>query len=1141
MKKYFLLLAICVFAYSNIAAQAEITPRLDKVLKSSDAKDYVRVLVYLKDQVDIDALNERLYREKASAQSRAYQVITALQEKAASTQGPIINYLEEKLDDRSVFDYKPFWVANFLMVEARPDIINEIAQRTDVAQLDLDAFLEYDRPVTRGKGSEEQVLGVEPGIKIVNAHKLWEIGITGQGRLLMNIDTGVRHTHVALNARFRGNFAPMNQAWYDPGGGSTTPSDCDGHGTHTMGTMVGRSAAGDTVGLAIDAQWMAAKTICSSPHTSNSLAAFQWAMNPDGNPSTTNDMPDAIGNSWYDPNYNTLQCDTTSANLYRTVLTAVEAAGIAVVFSAGNSGPNPSTITAPKNINRDLTNVFAVGAIDGAAYLGGNTNPIASFSSRGPSLCGGTGSLLIKPEVSAPGVNVRSSVASSDFAYDGTYSGTSMACPHIVGAIGLLKQAYPNLTGAQLKLALYNSAKDLGAVGEDNTYGTGLIDVYAAYQYLSSLLLPLNPFNINTPIAGVTVTSFPNSSNSAAVTWDTASAGATYKWIFGTSLNPRLIVINSTTNTLNINLGTLDNLLAGLGLLPGDSIVGEWDVWAFRNNPPDFDSLKSTNGPRAITLKRGTPELLQFSLATPPDNFTLVTSVFNNGPVNIKWTKSGDGVTYKWKFGTNVITNPILILPSNNSGYDTTLTVINSAFDVILDGLGLAPGDSIQGQWAVWAYSGLDSLKSNETFNITLKRQAKGDVLVAYDSTLTSGRESKDSVVTFLNSEGITFDLFNKGGQTSTKTMTFRGYKTLIWLGQGTSVMSNVQKDSVKAYLNNPSPGQKSKLIIFSEDIGYQFGRSTSTYYDPNFMNQYLGANYVQDRPSSGANQGLVGLYLNPGMADSTVGTWPDVLSRFDPSTTHELYKYRADNSINAIGKVGSTFNVATFGVDVRSLRRAVDSPPGSPHTRLLSGALLYVNTDGTLIPVELTSYTATVSGNNVLLNWVTATEVNNRGFEIERKSSAEEFTKIGFVEGKGTTAQSQTYFFNDANLPVGKYIYRLKQVDFSGTYEYSNEIEVEVGLPSKFALEQNYPNPFNPATTINFSLASDASVTLKIFDVLGQEVNSFINNDMKAGYHSYYFDASRLSSGIYFYQLTAKSSSNGSKFVDTKKMILTK
>ena len=233
--------------------------------------------------------------------------------------------------------------------------------------------------------------------------------------------------------------------------------------------------------------------------------------------------------------------------------------------------------------------------------------------------------------------------------------------------------------------------------------------------------------------------------------------------------------------------------------------------------------------------------------------------------------------------------------------------------------------------------------------------------LIAYDSTSTACRTSRDSIAYYLNSLGITFDLLNRGIQTSTNVITFRGYKTLIWLGEGTSVMSVVQKDSVKAYLNNPMNGNKSKLIIFSEDIGYNFGRSGSTYLDLNFMNQYLGANYVLDRPGFGGNQGLIGVYINAGLADSTVGSWPDVFSRFDPPTTYDLYKFRGDNSINAIGKIVANYNAATFGVDIESLRRTTDSPAGSSIFRLLKGALDFVNETNS--PLKTLNLTALIEG----------------------------------------------------------------------------------------------------------------------------------------------------------------------------------
>jgi len=191
-------------------------------------------------------------------------------------------------------------------------------------------------------------------------------------------------------------------------------------------------------------------------------------------------------------------------------------------------------------------------------------------------------------------------------------------------------------------------------------------------------------------------------------------------------------------------------------------------------------------------------------------------------------------------------------------------------------------------------------------------------------------------------------------------------------------------------------------------------------------------------------------------------------------------------------------------------------------------------------VPVELTSFVASVSENNVTLNWSTATETNNLGFEVQR-NSGNDFQAIGFVTGNGTTTETQVYLFTDVVAP-GSYSYRLKQVDLDGTFSYSEviQVEVDVTVPDVFALEQNYPNPFNPSTKINFSLAVDSKVNLKVFDVLGQEVANLISSDLVAGSHNVDFSASGLNSGVYFYRIDA-TGIDGTNFTSVKKMILTK
>ncbi|MEW5799869.1 MAG: T9SS type A sorting domain-containing protein [Bacteroidota bacterium] len=208
---------------------------------------------------------------------------------------------------------------------------------------------------------------------------------------------------------------------------------------------------------------------------------------------------------------------------------------------------------------------------------------------------------------------------------------------------------------------------------------------------------------------------------------------------------------------------------------------------------------------------------------------------------------------------------------------------------------------------------------------------------------------------------------------------------------------------------------------------------------------------------------------------------------------------------------------------------------------------LYWQNESGSPLPISFVLFTTSVNGRNTELFWITATEVNNYGFEIERKQIplvkeetsevSEGFVKIGFVEGNGTTNAPKEYSFIDRIQKAGKYLYRLKQIDRDGKFSYSQEVEVTVGsVPQIFSLEQNYPNPFNPTTTIGFTLQVSDHTTLKIYDAVGREVAMLVNEPLEAGvYHQRTFDATKLSSGVYFARLQS-----GNK-TQLKKMILMK
>jgi hypothetical protein len=210
---------------------------------------------------------------------------------------------------------------------------------------------------------------------------------------------------------------------------------------------------------------------------------------------------------------------------------------------------------------------------------------------------------------------------------------------------------------------------------------------------------------------------------------------------------------------------------------------------------------------------------------------------------------------------------------------------------------------------------------------------------------------------------------------------------------------------------------------------------------------------------------------------------------------------------------------------------------PGS-YTNIFVRCLVIM--DYTTVPVELTSFTASIVGDGVQLNWNTATELNNQGFEIERKAAGD-WVKIGYVPGHGTTTEPQSYSFSDKNVSKGTYTYRLKQLDFGGGYNYSPEVSVEVDFtPSEYALSQNYPNPFNPSTTIMYQVPKAGNVSIIIYDMLGQEVRILMNNEVAAGAYQVQWDGLNdsgvsMSSGTYIYRMTAGD------FVESKEMILVK
>ena len=198
-------------------------------------------------------------------------------------------------------------------------------------------------------------------------------------------------------------------------------------------------------------------------------------------------------------------------------------------------------------------------------------------------------------------------------------------------------------------------------------------------------------------------------------------------------------------------------------------------------------------------------------------------------------------------------------------------------------------------------------------------------------------------------------------------------------------------------------------------------------------------------------------------------------------------------------------------------------------------GPIAYVVKFTNPVPVELSSFAGSYENNKVILNWITSSELNNQGFVVERKTENTDWNSIGFVNGYNTTTETHNYQFTDNEITANKYFYRLKQVDFDGTFEYSNIIEIDINSVSEFTLNQNYPNPFNPNTKISFTLPQTANVKLSIYNAIGEKIAELMNEVKSAGTYDVDFNASELSSGIYLYRLEA------GEFIQTRKMSLMK
>ena len=462
-----------------LAAPAQSSPTAkiaSRVMTETENGKTTEALVVLTEQADL--------RPAAGLQTKVEKgtfVFNTLREVATRTQAPVLRML-----DSLGVSHESFYIVNMIKVTGGRNVMEQLASRNDVAHIDANPLVKNALPSGKPENSSGHVSTIEWNIARVKAPDVWSLGFTGTGLVVGDADTGVQWDHPALKNHYRGwNGSSVNHDynWQDLSQHSAVPVDPNSHGTFTASETVGDDGLGNQIGVAPGAKYIACRNMDSGGNGSPAtyMGCFQffiapYPVNGDPNQGDPSKAPDSINNSWICP-----PSEGCSTNTLQASVEAVRAAGIFPAMAAGNSGPGCSSVDTPPAI---YAASVSVGATD-------SNDNVASFSSRGPVTA--DNSNRIKPNLSAPGSNIRGAVPGNGYA--GGWSGTSMATPHIAGAVALLWQAKPSLVGnidttqrllqQNTNPGHYVSIHNCGTTlsnRPDNNFGWGVLNILRTVQ-----------------------------------------------------------------------------------------------------------------------------------------------------------------------------------------------------------------------------------------------------------------------------------------------------------------------------------------------------------------------------------------------------------------------------------------------------------------------------------------------------------------------------------------------------------------------------------------------------------------------------------------------------------------------------------
>jgi uncharacterized repeat protein (TIGR01451 family) len=467
--------------------EAPIEPELLRALLEAESmgrNEYFRVVLHLREQANLKAAT----LGASDATDARTRLVSALQTTAARSQALLCSYLEGARAAGRVKSYTPFWIFNGVAVHADRDTVFTLAARPEVAVVRLDHYRRWISDGMSLSGARSvSPQSVEWGVARIRADQVWNsLHISGSGVVVAGMDTGVDWLHPALQASYRGYnpHGPTNHtySWFDAtGSGALYPVDGNGHGSHTLGTVVGQGG----IGVAPGAQWIGVRVLDSQGHGYDSWIheGFQWLLAPGGDPMQA---PDVVNCSWGNTN--------GALTTFQPDLQALQAASIFAMFATGNAGPGGSTVGSPAS----LPEAFAVGATD-------LDDEVAIFSSRGPSPWG-----EVRPHVGAPGVDVRSSMPGGAYSLK---NGTSTAAPHVTGIVALLRSVSPTLSITRTAFLITSTAVPLGDTIPNNDTGWGRVDAFAAVVTLAQpgyVSGTVSQAGSGVPIAGATVVAMPH-------------------------------------------------------------------------------------------------------------------------------------------------------------------------------------------------------------------------------------------------------------------------------------------------------------------------------------------------------------------------------------------------------------------------------------------------------------------------------------------------------------------------------------------------------------------------------------------------------------------------------------------------------